>query len=100
MLDAAPFVASGAGLITLAYGPLLGVAFGYGFKRLMTRLDKQDSNAVVMDKAIGVLVSQVAPLADRVTIAESNINTLDKAQAVLSEHVRQHDEWAKKDRHE
>lgn len=95
MLEAVPFIQSGAGVVTLAYGPLLGAVFGYGFKRLLSRLDRQDSNAVVMDKAIGVLVSQVAPMADRITIAEANINTLDKAQAVLAEHVRQHDEWAK-----
>lgn len=95
VISATPFFASGAGIVTLAYGPMIGAAIGYGFKRVLDRLAKQDSNAVVMDKAIGILVEQVAPLSDRLTIAEANINTLDKAQAVLAEHVRAHDEWAK-----
>lgn len=68
---------------------------GYIYKRLIGRLDRQDSNTVTMEKALGVLVAQVAPMSDRITIAESNIKAIDKAQAVLEEHVRLHDEWAR-----
>lgn len=75
--------------------PILGVALGYMFKRIMNRLERQDHNYMTQDKALAILMSQLPPIADRLVIAESNINTLDKAQAVLQAHVDDHDKWAR-----
>jgi hypothetical protein len=95
VLSATPFVASTAGVVTLTYGPLMLAAVGFGFKRILARLDRQDANSVDQDKAIGILVSQVAPLHDRLTIAESNVTALDRAQAVLRERIDQYIQWSK-----
>lgn len=84
---AAPFISTIGGGITLSYGPLFFVALGWFVKRVVARLDKQDANYIAQDKAMALVLAQFPEMRDRLTIAEGNINTLDKAQAVLQAHI-------------
>jgi hypothetical protein len=94
MLLAAPLVNTTGGAIQLVYGPVILTAILAAWAGVKKRLDKQDSNNATQDVAIGVIVSQIAPLTTRMGTAEVTITSMGQAQAVLQEQVRAHLEWA------
>lgn len=95
MLLATPFASSPAGAITVAFAPVILATLIAGYLRIIKRLDRQDNNAADADNAIGILVSQIAPLDGRVGKLELGQSALDTAQAVLQEKVRAHEQWSR-----
>lgn len=95
MLLASAFASSPAGVFSSVgvAAILAGITAQHFYTR--KRLDDQDTNSALLDKAVGILVSQIAPLDGRVGKLELGQSTLSTAQAVLQEQVRAHEQWSR-----
>lgn len=94
MLLAAPFVASEAGAIQLAYGPVILGAVIVAYRGIRAELARQNANNATQDIAIGVIVSQIAPMDSRIGALELGGTSMAVAQAALQAEVKAHLDWA------
>lgn len=112
MIIHADFAQSPSGYVTGVVVPLMAAVLAWYLTRISHRADRNRNeaeermegisstlaaqNAVLAStsEALAVLISQVAPVFDRITIVESGQATLNTSHQLLQQELRLHKEWA------